>query len=162
MSKLKYIIITANLVLLAVLFLFSVNKTEGIINKGESVYLRLAPVDPRSMMQGDYMRLRLDINDRIRRIVVDSTINISNYAIIDKDNSNLLRVQNDSKTENDKEIALKLGHSYYSREVAIKNLFFEEGTAKKYDDAKYAHIKVDEQGNCILISLCDEDKKDIK
>ena len=34
---------------------------ERVISRGDVVYLRLAPVDPRSLMQGDYMALNFAI-----------------------------------------------------------------------------------------------------
>ena len=42
---------------------------ERLISHGQTIFLELAPVDPRSLIQGDYMRLRYalaqDVRDRI-------------------------------------------------------------------------------------------------
>lgn len=40
---------------------FTVWRYEQAMANGEVVLLRLAPVDPRSLMQGDYMRLNYEI-----------------------------------------------------------------------------------------------------
>ena len=46
---------------------WSIFAKERIKTNGERIFLALAPVDPRSLMQGDYMALRFEIADRIRR-----------------------------------------------------------------------------------------------
>ena len=37
-------------------------KNEQHLTQSDSIYIRLAPVDPRSLIQGDYMALNYDIN----------------------------------------------------------------------------------------------------
>ena len=39
-------------------FNVAIYRNERLLASGETLYLELAPVDPRSLMQGDYMRLR--------------------------------------------------------------------------------------------------------
>ena len=43
-----------------------VYQKEQHLSNGEVVLLELAPVDPRSLMQGDYMRLRFALAGTIR------------------------------------------------------------------------------------------------
>ena len=47
---------------------FNIHKYEQHLAEGDTVLLALAPVDPRSLMQGDYMRLRFAITDDIRQV----------------------------------------------------------------------------------------------
>ena len=65
MSKKYKIVLAVNLILVLLFFAFSVVQKETLIGKGTEVLLRLAPVDPRSMMQGDYMALNYQIFDKI-------------------------------------------------------------------------------------------------
>ena len=58
MKKYSRILIIANLILLLGYFNWSVYKKEQTLKDGQLILLQLAPVDPRSLMQGDYMRLR--------------------------------------------------------------------------------------------------------
>src|SRR5262245_64792976 len=44
---------------------YSIYEKEQIKAHGETILLELAPVDPRSLMQGDYMRLRYAIERNI-------------------------------------------------------------------------------------------------
>jgi uncharacterized membrane-anchored protein len=67
MSPRVYIIAGAVLVLGAVNF--SIFGKERIKSGGEVVYLELAPVDPRSLMQGDYMALRFTLARQIEGAV---------------------------------------------------------------------------------------------
>ena len=65
MKQYKGIIILLNLILLLVIFNSSLVEKEEILSEGKLVLLKLAPVDPRSLMQGDYMALRYEVaNDR--------------------------------------------------------------------------------------------------
>ena len=57
MKKYSRILIIANLILLLGYFNWSVYQKEQTLKDGQLVLLQLAPVDPRSLMQGDYMRL---------------------------------------------------------------------------------------------------------
>src|SRR5207247_8096849 len=45
---------------------FSIGGKERQLESGKVVYLELAPVDPRSLMQGDYMALRFKIANDAR------------------------------------------------------------------------------------------------
>ena len=45
---------------------FSILGKERIKRNGDVIYLDLAPVDPRSLMQGDYMTLRFRLADQIQ------------------------------------------------------------------------------------------------
>ncbi len=67
MSKLKLYIISANMLLVLGFFFFNIIKNESVLNDGEIVLLKLRPVDPRSLMQGDYMALRFSLGDDVRR-----------------------------------------------------------------------------------------------
>src|SRR2546421_13010239 len=45
---------------------YSVVRKERLLENGSVVYLELAPVDPRSLMQGDYMALRFKLANDAR------------------------------------------------------------------------------------------------
>ena len=58
MKNIKWWIILINLILLLVYFNGSILSKEDLLKNGKLILLELAPVDPRSLMQGDYMSLR--------------------------------------------------------------------------------------------------------
>ncbi|WP_299568993.1 GDYXXLXY domain-containing protein [uncultured Shewanella sp.] len=66
MKNLNNIILVGTLVLILSLVNWQIYQKEQHIHHGELIYLELAPVDPRSLMQGDYMALRFQISNDIR------------------------------------------------------------------------------------------------
>jgi len=161
MKKYKWIVIAFNLVLVLFLFNKSIFEKEKILNEGKLVLLRLAPVDPRSLMQGDYMRLNYEIS---RNIPSDS-IPKRGYCIVKLDENGIgtkIRLQNEINPINEGEYAIVYTASNWRINIGSESYFFEEGQAKKYDSAKYGGMKIDNHGNNILIGLYDENLKIIE
>ena len=65
----KKIAIGSLLIILA-LVNWSIAEKEKHLAEGKVVYLKLAPVDPRSLMQGDYMALRFRLAPQTRAAVL--------------------------------------------------------------------------------------------
>src|SRR5690349_10697934 len=63
----KTILIASSLCVFALLN-YAIYEKEQVKANGETVYLELAPVDPRSLMQGDYMALRYAIERSIETV----------------------------------------------------------------------------------------------
>lgn len=153
MSKKYKIVLAANLILVLAFFAFSVIQKETLMGKGTEVLLRLAPVDPRSLMQGDYMALDFEVT---RKISYDSK---SGYVVVkvgDDRVAEFVRVQ-DGKNVNDRELIIRYKRHKGRLTIGADNYFFQEGSAKKFENAKYGLLKVDSDGNSILVGLCDKD-----
>ena len=140
----------------AVLVLGSVNYSiygkERIKSQGEVIYLQLAPVDPRSLMQGDYMALRFRIANEVeahqpadRRIPLQ--LDERRIATLGGPASTLyLRYR------------MRNGQAW----IGTNAYFFEEGTAGRFSGARYGKFRVDVQsGEAVLVGLCDEQLKDL-
>ena len=69
MTNLNTIILVGTLVLILALVNWQIFQKEQHIRHGELIYLELAPVDPRSLMQGDYMALRFQMSNGIRSVL---------------------------------------------------------------------------------------------
>lgn len=125
---------------------------ESILASGRTVYLELAPRDPRSLMQGDYMVLRYKLaadapKDKLERrgkVIV---------TLDDRQVGTVARVGNEPPPS-DNEIAIEY-RNYGGLEIGAESYFFEEGTGKTFDQAKYAELKVGSSGECLLVSLRD-------
>ena len=153
MSKKYKIVLAANLILVLAFFAFSVIQKETLIAKGTEILLRLAPVDPRSLMQGDYMALDYEI---MRDIGYKSK---SGYIVVKVDGDRVaefVRIQDDQDV-NDGEFIIRYKRNSGRLSVGADNYFFQEGSAKKFENAKYGLLKVDDDGNSILVGLCDKD-----
>lgn len=155
MSKTKKIILAINLLLVLVFFVLSVLSKEATLANSRQILVQLAPVDPRSLMQGDYMALNYSITGRIRD-------NGGKYVVVKVDDDNVatfVRQQND-KTLNDGELLLRWTTNKRGRiSIGADNYFFQEGTGDKYAVAHYGLLRVDSDGNCILVGLCDWHKQ---
>ena len=162
MKKYKWIIILVNLIILLVLFNNSVLQKEELLSDGQLVLLELAPVDPRSLMQGDYMRLGYAISDNIN----SDSISKRGFCVVTLEENGIgrkVRIQENKTPINDNEYLIE----YTSRKwgginIGAESYFFQEGEADKYENAKYGGIKVDDQGNSLLIGLYDESRKKIE
>lgn len=162
MKKYKWILILINLIILIVYLNSSIFKKEKLLSEGQLVLLKLAPVDPRSLMQGDYMTLRYAIS---RDISTDS-IPKRGFCIVKlKENgvAKKVRIQEDKTPINKNEFPIVYtSKNHWQISIGAESYFFQEGEAEKYEKAKYGGIKVDYQGNSLLIGLYDENYKKIE
>ncbi|MGV8946547.1 MAG: GDYXXLXY domain-containing protein [Lutibacter sp.] len=156
MKKYKWLIILLNLILLLVYFNYSVVKKEELLKNGQLILLELAPVDPRSLMQGDYMALRYKISESIDY----NNMPKRGYCVVRLDANgvaNKVRFQKDLTPLNEGEHFIKYTSSdLQSVNIGAESFFFQEGQAEKYDKAKYGGVKIDKNGNSLLIGLYNE------
>ena len=74
-----------------------------------------------------------------------------------------VRIQNNKTIIEENEFPIKYTSKKWSGiNIGAESYFFEEGTAEKYENAKYGGIKVDQEGNSLLIGLYDENRSRIK
>jgi uncharacterized membrane-anchored protein len=138
---------------------------ERAISHGDVVYLRLAPVDPRSLMQGDYMALNFAIGmevaaahgqheTQLRReevIVIRRNANNEGHFVRLYNGEplaageQLLRVQN---------VPSRWGRPMV--QVSTDAWFFQEGQAERFAKARYGEFRVDVSGQALLVGMRDE------
>lgn len=132
---------------------------ERIIRGGETVYLELAPVDPRSLMQGDYMALRFAAAQAANRAVEEDSLPRTGHLVLDVDERGVARFQalDRGRSLAPDEIRLR----YRSRDgqpaIATNAYFFQEGTAEAYEEAAFGVLRVTEDGRSVLVGLADDD-----
>lgn len=162
MKKYKWIIILLNLILLLIYFNHSIIKKEELLKDGQLVLLELAPVDPRSLMQGDYMALRYKISENIDF----NNMPKRGYCIVRLDSSgiaNKTRFQKDVNPLNEGEHLIEYTSSdKWNVNIGAESFFFQEGQAEKYEKAKYGGVKIDKNGNSLLIGLYNEQQQKIE
>ena len=70
-----------------------------------------------------------------------------------------VRIQENKTPINDNEFLIEYTSKKWSNiNIGAESYFFQEGEAEKYENAKYGGIKVDNQGNSLLIGLYDENR----
>src|SRR5690606_728523 len=162
MKKYKWIIVLLNLVLLLVYFNHSITKKEELLKDGQLILLELAPVDPRSLMQGDYMTLRYKISGDIDF----DNMPKRGYCVVRLESSgiaNKIRFQKDLTPLNEGEHLIEFTSSdKWNVNIGAESYFFHEGQAEKYEKAKYGGVKIDKNGNSLLIGLYDEQLQKIE
>jgi uncharacterized membrane-anchored protein len=133
---------------------------EQLSATGQLVLLELAPVDPRSLVQGDYMRLRFDISDE-----VETETNMRDgFIVVRLDSENVARYvriydQNTSLAQD--ELLLRFRQRTYDVRVGPESFFFQEGTAKYYNNARYGEFRVSKSGDVLLTGLRGEDFEEL-
>ncbi|MEO0393920.1 MAG: GDYXXLXY domain-containing protein [Pseudomonadota bacterium] len=154
----------------------AVMSREAIIADGTRILLPLAPVDPRSLMQGDYMTLRLDPDvlpnrDHTPRIGLISLDIAQDGTVIGRSTTapggeatiSLDRLPGASRQIR---LAYHPQRGGFGRQgtlgYGIDSFFFQEGHAAAYEAAEYAVIMVNDQGQGVLVGLADERKMLIK
>jgi len=162
MKKYMLPLILLNLVLLLFYFNFSVAKKEELLQDGKLILLKLAPVDPRSLLQGDYMALRYQISTDI----ATDTLTRRGYCIVTLDSGNIakpLRYQTALTPLNEGEYPIAYtSPNKWRINIGAESFFFQEGEGKKFEDAQYGGLKIDKQGNSVLIGLFDKHLQQIE
>lgn len=149
--------------LLIVLFFFngSIVKKETLLSDGQLLLLELAPVDPRSLIQGDYMRLNYGISSNQN---VDS-ISKRGYCVVKLDSIGVakkVRIQSAQTPINTGEYLIEYTAGKWGINIGAESYFFQEGSSEKYEKAKYGGVKIDNAGNSLLIGLYDKDRQKIE
>ncbi|MCU0439138.1 MAG: GDYXXLXY domain-containing protein [Raineya sp.] len=158
----KYIFIGAFLMVLGA-FNYQIFHKEETLKNGDLIFLELAPKDPRSLMQGDYMVLRY----KIASMEWDSLSKYENLpsrgflvvSVNDKKIGEGKRFQQSTYGLKPNEYALKYFKKEFSFNIGAESYFFQEGKGYALDSARYGGLRVDKQGNSLLIGLYDRNLK---
>ena len=150
----KAIAVAAGLLILAAVN-WGILGRERLLEHGAVVLLELAPIDPRSLMQGDYMALRFKAADeafgrfgRLKdsadgRIVVKlGERGVGSY--VRRDGGEPLAAG---------EIALRYRIREGKLKFATNAFFFQEGHAQHYARARYGEFRVAPDGEMLLAHL---------
>ena len=134
---------------------------ESLKANGETILLELAPRDPRSLLQGDYMDLNYRLHNELRG--KKELRSHRGQIVIKKDDNGVARLD---RVYNGKDLAenerlLRFNFSGRRPEVATHSFFFQEGKAKAFEAARYGIFKLDSDGNLMLVDLADENREPI-
>jgi uncharacterized membrane-anchored protein len=129
---------------------------EYLIAQGEPVYIALAPVDPRSIMQGDYMSLRYDIDDEAEDVVDwpqrgQIVVQLDERQVADY----VRRYTADVPLQPDERL---LNYRIQNDQLVIgpDSFFFQEKQAELYQEARFAEVRLTNDGTMLLLGLRDE------
>ena len=173
-SKVKPLVALAVVLLILIPLNYKVQQFEDVLATGKPVVLKIAPVDPRSLMQGDYMALSYAILNDIRANLNESEDGVilakekkhpsKVYALIHQDEqgvATLCRVE-DSLPNDFKDCVANVylpGNNFkWLPELPSQEYFFSEGKGQYYAQAEYAEYRF-KDGILLLARLLDKDLK---
>lgn len=161
MKQLRIAILFGTLAVFLYLVNSSIISAENNIANGTVAYLELAPVDPRSLIQGDYMTLTYsierdanlaDVGIRDRgQIIVSFTEQVAHFE----------RLYLSEIPLADNEIVVNFYSTNGRVRVGVDSFFFQEGQADIYSNARYAEVRILDDGGVMLINLADENLQTI-
>jgi uncharacterized membrane-anchored protein len=142
----------------------SIAGKERLLDSGRVVYLELAPVDPRSLMQGDYMALNYRVANAITAVLprrehqqpwlpelapADGRVVV---RVDDRSVATFVRLDDGRPLAGD-EILLRYRVRDGRLKFASNAYFFQEGTAADYEAARYGRFRVAPDGELLLTAL---------
>jgi uncharacterized membrane-anchored protein len=157
----KAIALGAGVAILA-LASWTVMQRERLLAEGQVVLLELAPVDPRSLMQGDYMALRFRAADEAfgrggmfggasgrEKLAEDGRVVVK----VDERRVGVFVRREAGEPLAAGEMALRYRVRDGQAKFATNAYFFQEGTGKLYERARYGEFRVDASGELLLTHL---------
>jgi uncharacterized membrane-anchored protein len=125
---------------------------EWILRTGRPVLLALAPVDPRSLIQGDYMRLEYQVaRDAEPARQTEGTLLLR----VDADGVGHFVAKDTPPSSADQVLLRYRRGPRNAMQVGAGAFFFQEGLADAYADAKYGEFRVAANGRAVLVGLRD-------
>ena len=175
--KLRPALTLATLVGILIFANMNIAKFEDVLNNGKPIILKLAPVDPRSLMQGDYMALNYEIlnqvNEQRRKEQEDNRQAGANpweikelrqeklYLLVKNDPDRVAqfcRLETQIPTRFDDceaEVYLPLNATYWQPQLPSHSYFFAEGKGSYYARALYGEYRF-KDGTALLFRLLDD------
>ncbi|WP_182004539.1 GDYXXLXY domain-containing protein [Acinetobacter lactucae] len=140
-------------------------KNEWHLHHSKSIFIELKPVDPRSILQGDYMALAYELHLQSLKALAGSESEALEQVVFNR-SSVPAKIILDSQNRVVRTI-LDINNSFAGQRLILKNpenrlqalypasrsFLFAEGLAQCYEKAKYAEFKVNPKGEAILFDL---------
>lgn len=164
------LLIAAGLVVTLGAVNFTVWQREHLLETGQAVMLELAPVDPRSLMQGDYMALRFALSrdvlpdsaraqPRVRR-EASEWLATDGYVVVKRDARNIgkfARLWREGETLAADESRIRYRVREQNVRIVTNAWFFKEGAGAVFTPARYGELRVADNGEALLVAMRDKD-----
>jgi uncharacterized membrane-anchored protein len=167
MTRLRLGLVLAGLALVLALANWTIAQKRSVVEHGRIVLLELRPADPRSLFQGDYMALAL-ADATMPDAATISTLPHRGTVILalDEDHVGRFRRLDDGTAVKSGELRVQYRRHQDWRgprlDYGAQSFFFQEGDAALYQNARYALLRVAEDGSTVLTDLVGEDRTAIK
>ena len=156
------------LALILVVVNASIYQREQILNDGQRVVVALAPVDPRSLMQGDYMALRFELANQVNEALQSAPEALASqirdqghgYMVLRPDPQGIFKLSSITAALPSAVVADAVPLEFRLRNHDVRIVsdawFFPEGQAKRYEHARFGEFRVNSAGTGLLSGMLDE------
>jgi uncharacterized membrane-anchored protein len=175
----RNVLMWSGLGLVGVVFTGLVMQKEAVLRDGEVVLLRLAPADPRSLIEGDYMRLAYAITRPGNSWLFGAETKPSSSAVVIpsaeswpadgrvvvREDANgvgqLVRLDAPGIPLEAGDIAIRYRRRRWDTRLGAEAYYFQEGHADRFAKAWYGELRVAPSGEAVLVGLRDESRAPI-
>jgi uncharacterized membrane-anchored protein len=121
---------------------------------GQVVLLELRPIDPRSLMQGDYMALNFQLEREISSRISpgDSGERAAIVGLDERRVGRLVRLD-DGAPPAPGQMRFRFRMRKGTVWLGTNAFFFHEGEGERYRNSRYGEFRVDDAGNAMLVNL---------
>lgn len=136
---------------------------EALIADGRRIYVELVPVDPRSLVQGDFMRLRFPVPGAVDR--ARSHLSWTRPRVVaridDRGVATLQRIHSADSSLAEDELLIELTPKDGRWTLVTDAWFFREGEAQRWQAARFGEFRVDADGTALLVGMADAELRAI-
>jgi uncharacterized membrane-anchored protein len=141
---------------------YAIIQKERLLRSGTTMLVELAPVDPRSLIQGDFMRLNYAM---ARDPAFDRGLPPDGHFVVQLDENGVarfVRVHQPGSPLGAGEHLLLYRRRGSRLRIGTDAFFFQEGRANRYAGARYGELRVDESGGSVLVGLRDSTLRQLR
>jgi uncharacterized membrane-anchored protein len=138
---------------------YSIREKEQVIATGRPILLELRPVDPRSLIQGDYMQLRYAAKTFPTQAIAEDMPRKGTFVLkMDVNNVASFTRLDDGSPLAQNEVRLRYSGNQYpgGLRIGAESFLFQEGQAGSFQNARFGILHVDEQGDSVPTHSTDE------
>jgi len=141
---------------------FAIVQKERLLASGTPMLVELAPVDPRSLIQGDYMRLDYAIARALSMGAGSPRDGQLVVRLDDRGVAHFVRLHSAGTPLGPGEHLLLYRRRGSRTRIGTDAFFFQEGHANRYAGARYGELRVDGTGGSVLVGLRDSTQRPLR
>jgi uncharacterized membrane-anchored protein len=154
-------LLAAALVLVLVFAGLMVRGYERTLAEGRLALFELAPVDPRSLMQGDFMALDFAVNREMAeswqaRGGEEPSPRYALFRLDAEDRAAFVEFRKRLPASTGDQMGVRLHQEHGMPRIGPNAFFFQEGTGERYETAAWGEFRVAEDGLALLTGLRDD------
>jgi len=152
-------------IVIFIIFNYAVYEKQQILSDGDIVLLKISPMDPRSIMQGDYIAFKYAIEEEMENEVKNPQMR--GYAVIKPGPdrvAHFVRIYQGEALADDEKIIKYQYNSELSHRYVIRpsSFIFQEGLGPLYQKAEYAIFHYRGSQHYLLVGMADKNKVEIE